>query len=198
MPYFAKVCHIIRINVKSKDFGTALAMWESWHRYAHRPTCIKKSIKPTTSLSLSQTSIFYCLSPLSLPRKWFFIGGINLAPVQRRRSRLAHLVPNLDHLLCSGAKLTHAMKKHLRGRDREDWGNKKHLFGRVRGWCSWFDWFVYTCGSVCTAVPTLSHRESGAKIFWFDIDAYYVAYFWEIWHRPHIGRQQMPKIFTCS
>ena len=26
MPYFAKVCHIIRIDVKSKDFGTALAM----------------------------------------------------------------------------------------------------------------------------------------------------------------------------
>ena len=75
---------------------------------------------------------------------------------------------------------------------------KKHLFGRVRGWCSWFDWFVYTCGSVCTAVPTLSHRESGAKIFWFDIDAYYVAYFWEIWHWPHSGRQKMPKLFTCS
>ena len=27
--------------------------------------------------------------------------------------------PNLDHLLCSGAKLTHAMKKHLHGRERE-------------------------------------------------------------------------------
>ena len=26
MPYFSKVCHIIRIDVKSKDFGTALAM----------------------------------------------------------------------------------------------------------------------------------------------------------------------------
>ena len=27
--------------------------------------------------------------------------------------------PNLDHLLCSGAKLTHAMKKHCMG-ERED------------------------------------------------------------------------------
>ena len=26
MPYFTKVCHIIRIDVKSKDFGTAPAM----------------------------------------------------------------------------------------------------------------------------------------------------------------------------
>src|SRR3989337_2858346 len=26
MPYFLKVCHIIHIDVKSKDFGTALAM----------------------------------------------------------------------------------------------------------------------------------------------------------------------------
>ena len=27
--------------------------------------------------------------------------------------------PNLEHLLCSGAKLTHAMKNHLRWRERE-------------------------------------------------------------------------------
>ena len=26
MPYFSKVCHILRIDVKSKDFGTALTM----------------------------------------------------------------------------------------------------------------------------------------------------------------------------
>ena len=72
MLYFAKVCHIIRINVKSKDFGTALAMWESWHCCAHRPTCINKSIKPTTAASHSPKQVFfYCLSPLSLPRSVF-------------------------------------------------------------------------------------------------------------------------------
>ena len=74
MPYFAKVCHIIRIDVKSKDFGTALAMWESWHHCAHRPTCINKSIKPTTPASHSPKQVFfYCLSPLSLslPRSVF-------------------------------------------------------------------------------------------------------------------------------
>ena len=72
MPSFSKVCHIICIDVKSKDFGTALAMWESWHRCAHRPTCINKSIKPTTPASHSPKQVFfYCLSPLSLPRSVF-------------------------------------------------------------------------------------------------------------------------------
>ena len=66
MPYFAKVCHIIRIDVKSKDFGTALAMWESWHRCAHRPTCINKSIKPTTPASHSPKQVFFIASVLSL------------------------------------------------------------------------------------------------------------------------------------
>ena len=63
MPYFAKVCHIIRIDVKSKDFGTALVMWESWHRCAHRPTCIKNQ-----SNQQHQS--------LTLPNKCFFIASV--------------------------------------------------------------------------------------------------------------------------
>ena len=94
MPYFAKVCHIIRIDVKSKDFGTALAMWESWHRCAHRPTCINKSIKPTTPASHSPKQVFFIASVLSLPRKCFFIAWVNLAPEQSRWSRLGHQVSN--------------------------------------------------------------------------------------------------------
>ena len=72
MPYFAKVCHITRIDVKSKRF---------WHRSRDvrelAPLCTQthmyKQINQTnyTSLSLSQTSVFYCLSPLSLPRSVF-------------------------------------------------------------------------------------------------------------------------------
>ena len=108
MPYFAKVCHIIRIDVKSKDFGTALAMWESWHRCAHRPTCINKSIKPTTPASHSPKQVFfYCLSPLSLPRKCFFIAWVNLAPEQSRWSRLGHQVSN------GGASMPNASQVNL-------------------------------------------------------------------------------------
>ena len=108
MPYFAKVCHIIRIDVKSKDFGTALAMWESWHRCAHRPTCINKSIKPTTPASHSPKQVFfYCLGPLSLPRKCFFIAWVNLAPEQSRWSRLGHQVSN------GGASMPNASQVNL-------------------------------------------------------------------------------------
>ena len=94
MPYFAKVCHIIRIDVKSKDFGTALAMWESWHRYAHRPACINKSIKPTTPASHSPKQVIFIASVLSLPHKCFFIVWVNLVPEQSRWSRLGHKVSN--------------------------------------------------------------------------------------------------------
>ena len=72
-----------------------------WHRSRCRrelaPLCththMYKQINQTnyTILSLSQTSVFYCLSPLPLPRKCFFIAWVNLAPEQSRWSRLGHL-----------------------------------------------------------------------------------------------------------
>ena len=123
---------------------------------------------------------------------------IHLWCIWHRCPSIAHLVPQSGSPTLLRCQINSRNEKTLAWERERTTAIKKHLFGRVRGWCSWFDWFVYTCGSVCTAVPTLSHRESGAKIFWFDIDAYYVAYFCEIWHRPHSGRQQMPKLFTCS
>ena len=107
MPYFGKVCHIIRIDVKSKDFGTALAVWESWHCCAHRPTCINKSIKPTTPASHSPKQVFFIASVLSLPRKCFFIAWVNLAPEQSRWSRLGHRVSN------GGASMPNASQVNL-------------------------------------------------------------------------------------
>ena len=108
MSYFAKVCHIIRIDVKSKDFGTALVMRERWHRYAHRPTCINKSIKPTTPASHSPKQVFfYCLSPLSLPHSVVFIVLVNVAPEQSRCSRLGHQVSN------GGASMPNASQVNL-------------------------------------------------------------------------------------
>ena len=108
MPYFTKVCHIIRIDVKSKDFGTALAMWESWHRCAHRPTCINKSIKPTTPASHSSKQVFFIASVLSLsPTQVFFIAWVNFAQEQSRWSRLGHQVSN------GGASMPNASQVNL-------------------------------------------------------------------------------------
>ena len=100
-------CHIIRINVKSKDFGTALAMWESWHRCAHRPTCINKSIKPTTPTSHSPKQVFLLPQSSLSPTQCFFIAWVNLAPEQSRWSRFGHQVRN------GGASMPNASQVNL-------------------------------------------------------------------------------------
>ena len=102
---------------------------------------------------------------------------IHLWCIWHRCPSIAHLVPQSGSPTLLRCQINSRNEKTLAWERERTEAIKKHLFGRVRGWCSWFDWFVYTCGSVCTAVPTLSHRESGVKIFWFDIDAYYVEIF---------------------
>ena len=88
-----------------------------WHRSRDvrelAPLCTQtqmyKQINQTnyTSLSLSQTSVFYCLSPLPLPRKCFFIAWVKLAPEQSRWSRLGHQVIN------GGASMPNASQVNL-------------------------------------------------------------------------------------
>ena len=83
---------------RCKRVGTAV------HTYPH------KKINQTnyTSLSLSQTSIFFIASVLSLsPTQVFFIAWVNLAPEQSRWSRLGHHVSN------GGASMPNASQVNL-------------------------------------------------------------------------------------
>ena len=101
MPHNTHRCQIKRFWHRSRDVRELAPLCTQTHMY--------KQINQTnyTSLSLSQTSVFYCLSPLSLPRKCFFIAWVNLAPEQSRWSRLGHQVSN------GGASMLNASQVNL-------------------------------------------------------------------------------------
>ena len=102
MPHNMHRCQIKRFWHCSRDVRELAPLYTQTHMY--------KQINQTnyTSLSLSQTSVFYCLSPLSLsPTQCFFIAWVNLAPEQSRWSRLGHQVSN------GGASMPNASQVNL-------------------------------------------------------------------------------------
>ena len=103
MPHNTHRCQIKRFWHRSRDVRELAPLCTQTHMY--------KQINQTnyTSLSLSQTRVFYCLSPLSLslPNKCFFIAWVNLALEQSRWSRLGHQVSN------RGASMPNASQVNL-------------------------------------------------------------------------------------
>ena len=101
MPHNTHRCQIKRFWHGSSDVREFSQLCTQTHMY--------KQINQTsyTSLSLSQTSVFYCLSPLPLPRKCFFIAWVNLALEQSRWSGLGHQVSN------GGASMPNASQVNL-------------------------------------------------------------------------------------
>ena len=101
MPHNTHRCQIKRFWHRSRDVRELAPLCTQTHMY--------KQINQTnyTSLSLSQTSVFYCLSPLSLPRSVFSLREL----IWHRRKvgdpRLGHQVSN------GGASMPNASQVNL-------------------------------------------------------------------------------------
>ena len=82
---------------------------------------------------------------------------IHLWCIWHRCPSIAHLVPQSGSHTLLRCQINSRNEKTLHGRERERTeAIKKYLFGRVRGWCSWFYWYFIPVG-LCAQRGQLSH-----------------------------------------